>query len=92
MNPEKLGRIFTIFMITLVAYGSASALNFFIEPSFTIEIPNFLPFKEKINPIGNPAFNPIWLQEHQISNITSVNATPQNLTPQNSSGTNNTTR
>lgn len=82
MNTGKLGRIFTILMIALIAYGSASALILFTEIP-RVETPQFIKAQEeKINPIGDPTFQPVWLKKHKIPTTNNTTRTIQNRTNQ----------
>lgn len=74
MSPGKLGRIFTILMIALIAYGSASAIILFAETP-RIEAPQILKApEEKMNIIKDPTFQPVWLQKRKIpvNNTTTI--------------------
>lgn len=80
MNTGKLARIFTILMIALIAYGSASAVVLFTEIP-RIEVPQIIKApEEKMDIIGDPTFQPVWLQKHAIP-VTN-NTTIQNETNQ----------
>jgi len=80
LNPGKLGRIFTILMIGLIAYGSASALILFTEIP-RIETPQILKAQEeKINTIGDPTFQPVWLEKHKIPTTNNTTRIIQNKT------------
>ncbi|MBC7100363.1 hypothetical protein [Methanothermobacter tenebrarum] len=79
MNPGKIGRIFTILMIALIAYGSASAIILFAEIP-RIEMPQIIKApEEKMNIIGDPTFQPVWLQKRaiRVNNTTIQNETNQ---------------
>ncbi|MDI9618390.1 hypothetical protein [Methanothermobacter sp.] len=70
MNSTKKGRLFAVLMIALVAYGFSSTVCIFIKPSFAVEFPtDILPSDEKIEPMGNPDFQPVILKKH-IMNVT----------------------
>jgi len=86
LNHGKLGRIFVILMIALIAYGSASALIFFTEIP-KIEVPQVIKAQEeKMNTIGNPTFQPVWVEKHAIP--VKNNTTTQNETNRTNMSTN----
>lgn len=72
MNSGKLGRIFIILMVALIAYGSASAVVLFAETP-KIEAPQIIK-EEKMNIIKDPTFQPVWLQKRAIpvNNTTTI--------------------
>jgi len=81
LNPGKLGRIFIILMIALIAYGSASAIVLFAEVP-RIEAPQIIKTpEEKMNIIGDPTFQPVWLQKRAIP-VTNNTTIIQNETNQ----------
>ncbi|MDI9624765.1 MAG: hypothetical protein QFX38_07770 [Methanothermobacter sp.] len=82
MNPGKLGRIFTILMIALIAYGSASAIILFAEIP-RIEAPQIIKTpEEKMNVIEDPTFQPVWLQKRAIPVKNNTTTIIQNETNQ----------
>jgi len=80
LNSGKLGRIFTILMVALIAYGSASAVVLFAETP-KIEAPQIIK-EEKMNIIKDSAFQPVWLQKRAIpvNNTTTIQNETTNQT------------
>lgn len=80
MNAGKMGKIFIVLMVSLIAFGcgsSASALNAGNDITEGI-IPSNIEWnnQEQISVISNPSFEPVHVMRHFYNNTTnSTNST-----------------
>ncbi|MEN4018740.1 MAG: hypothetical protein PQ975_05850 [Methanobacterium sp.] len=80
MNAGKKGKIFTVLMISLIAFGCGSSANALNPGNITEDIiPSNIEWnnQEQISVIGNPSFEPVHVMRHFYNNTTnSTNSTP----------------
>jgi hypothetical protein len=84
MNPKKSGTVFIVFMIALIAFGTASSANVANVGTDLFDgltIPTSLNTQQQITEIGDPSFKPVYITKRAILNVT--NNTP--VTPINNS-------
>lgn len=77
MNSKKSGTVFIVFMITLIAFGTASSaniLNFGADLFDGLNVSNSLNSQQQITAIGDPSFKPVYITKRAILNVT--NNTP----------------
>ncbi|MEN4005957.1 MAG: hypothetical protein PQ964_01130 [Methanobacteriaceae archaeon] len=81
MNAGKMGKIFIVLMISLIAFGCgslANVLNAGNDITESITLPNIeWNNQTQISVIGNPSFEPVHVMRHFYNNTTnSTNSTP----------------
>lgn len=80
MNPKKSGTLFIVLMISLIAFGTASAINLTnigTDAFNGITIPNLsLNSQQQITAIGDPNFQPVYITKRAVINITNNTTTP----------------
>ncbi len=75
-------------MVCFIAYGLGSSVSLLISDSISLEVPSVLAAdQQQISTIGDPNFEPVWLKQQVIKNITN----DTNTTVPNKTHTNNTT-
>jgi hypothetical protein len=82
MNPKKSGTVFIVFMIALIAFGTASSanvVNIGADLFDGLTLSTNLNSQQQITTIGDPSFKPVYITKRAILNVT--NNTP--ITPTN---------
>ena len=88
MNSKKRGKLFAVLMVCFIAYGIGSSASLLISDTISLEVPSVLAAEQQqISTIGNPNFEPVWLKQQIIKNITN----DTNTTIPNNTSNNNTT-
>jgi len=76
MNPKKSGTVFIVLMISLIAFGVSSTMNIAdIGTNLGVGlIPSNLSFsnQQQITAIGDPSFEPAYINKHIIINTTNT--------------------
>lgn len=89
MKPKKAGTLFAVLMISMIAFGFASAANTLnIAGDFGVGlVPSNLNFngEQKINEISDPSFSPNRLIKRVTVNVTNTTNTTNKSSTTNSS-------
>jgi hypothetical protein len=86
LNSKKRGKLFAVLMVCLIAYGFGSSISLLASDTISLEVPSVLAAEQQqISTIGDPNFEPVWLKQQVIKNITN------NTTINNNINTNNST-
>ncbi|MDO8870377.1 MAG: hypothetical protein Q7V10_06460 [Methanobacteriaceae archaeon] len=88
MNSKKRGKLFAVLMVCFIAYGFGSSVSLLTSDTISLEVPSVLAAdQQQISTIGDPNFEPVWLKQQLIKNITNNT----NITIHNNTNTNNST-
>ncbi|MDP2836116.1 MAG: hypothetical protein Q8N97_03955 [Methanobacteriaceae archaeon] len=88
MNSKKRGKLFAVLMVCFIAYGFGSSVSLLTSDTISLEVPSVLAAdQQQISTIGDPNFEPVWLKQQLIKNITNNT----NTTIHNNTNTNNST-
>lgn len=88
MNSKKRGKLFAVLMVCFIAYGFGSSVSLLTSDTISLEVPSVLAVdQQQISTIGDPNFEPVWLKQQLIKNITNNT----NTTIHNNTNTNNST-
>ncbi|MDO9045593.1 MAG: hypothetical protein Q7U35_09870, partial [Methanobacteriaceae archaeon] len=82
------GKLFAVLMVCFIAYGFGSSVSLLTSDTISLEVPSVLAAdQQQISTIGDPNFEPVWLKQQLIKNITNNT----NTTIHNNTNTNNST-